>query len=126
VAEQVRVDFKRLPLTVKLKAGLKLTGRVVKAATGRGVPNAEVRVVAQGGPWLPGTTRTDADGNFDFNTLGEATYQIYVNGAYFIHRDTVNSGLIKDTQYQQKEFRAGVETNLLLEVTPYPGSQLAE
>ena len=89
-------------------------------------PNAEVRVVAQGGPWLPGTTRTDADGNFDFNTLGEATYQIYVNGAYLIHRDTVNSGLIKDTQYQQKEFRAGVETNLLLEVTPYPGSQLAE
>jgi len=72
-----------------------------------GCSNAEVRVVAQGGPWLPGTTRTDADGNFDFNTLGEATYQIYVNGAYFIHRDTVNSGLIKDTQYQQKEFRAG-------------------
>jgi len=120
------VDFKRLPLTVKLKPGLKLTGRLIRAATGRPIPNAEVRVVAPGGPWAPVTTRTDADGNYEFNTLGEATYQIYVSGANFIHRGNANLGVIKDTQYQQKEFRAGVETNLLLEVTPYPGGPLAE
>ena len=102
------VDFKRLPMTVALKPGLKLTGRVVNAATGRAIPNAEVQAVAPGGPWAPVTSRTDADGNYEFNTLGEATYQIYVSGANFIHHGNANFGMIKDTQYQEKEFRAGV------------------
>jgi len=117
-AVMVPVDFKRLPLTVALKPGLKLAGRVVETATGRAIPNAQVQAVAPGGPWAPVTTRTDAGGNYEFNTLGEATYNIYVMGGQF--------GPTDDHLFHQKDFRAGVVTNLLLEVTPYPGGQLAE
>jgi hypothetical protein len=87
-------------------------------AAGRALPNAEVRAVAPGGPWAPVTTRTDAGGNYEFNTLGEATYNIYVTGGQF--------GRAGDNQVYQKDFQAGVVTNLLLEVTPYPGGPLAE
>ena len=48
----------------------------------------------------------DADGNYEFNTLGDATYRIFVDSASF--------GMNYDNQ-----FRAGVVTNLTLTVKPW-------
>jgi hypothetical protein len=117
-SEKVTADFQHLPLTVRLQPGLKLTGRVVEAASGGVIPNAEVRVVPEeAGHWTPVTTRTDANGQYEFNTLGAATYQVFVNGA--------NIGPKNHGQFHMTEFHAGVVTNLELKVSPYPGSQLA-
>ena len=109
--ECVKVDFHRLPLTVQLQPGVRLTGRIVEAATGYVIPNAEMRAYTDNARWPSVTTRSDADGNYEFNTLADATYRIWVDGADF--------SMIYD-----KTFRAGVVTNLLLKVTPYPGSNL--
>ena len=99
----VKVNFNRLPVTVQLIPGLKLGGQVVDKTTGHPRPTAEVRVWTDDGRWPPVTTHADADGHFEFNTLGAATYEIFVDSASF--------GMNYDNH-----FRAGVVTNLTLKV----------
>ena len=105
-AKPVTVNFNGLPVTLPLIAGLKLTGRVFNAATSHVFANAEVRVWTDDGRWPPVTVHADADGNYEFNTLGDATYRIFVDSASF--------GMNYDNQ-----FRAGVVTNLTLTVKPW-------
>jgi len=109
-SENVDVDFSRLPMKLQLKRGLKISGQVVEAGTGNVIPDAEVRAWTMDSQLPAQTTLTDADGRFEFNTLGNATYHLFVSGANF-QPDTSD------------EFAAG-RTNLLLKVTPYPGSRL--
>ena len=109
-SERVDADFSRLPEKWQLKRGLALAGRVVEAGTGNVIPDAEVRAWTTDTHLPSQTTRTDADGRFEFDTLGQATYSLFVNGANF--QPDATDG-----------FAAG-RTNLLLKVTPYPGSQL--
>ena len=113
VAERVKVNFNRLPVIVQLKPAFNLTGRVVEAATGDAIPNASVNAWVMDGDerWPQVTTRTDAGGHFEFNTLGDATYTVTVSGA--------------DNDWNHPTtFRAGVVTHLLLKVKPEPGGGL--
>ena len=111
-AEIKDVNLSRLPVKIQLEPGHRIAGRIVEAATGYVIPNAEIRAwVADGSTqWPAQTTHTDADGRFEFTTLADTTYRIYVNGANF--------GMNFNS-----EFKAG-QTNVLLKVTPYSGSEL--
>ncbi|MGN6642731.1 MAG: carboxypeptidase regulatory-like domain-containing protein, partial [Verrucomicrobiota bacterium] len=113
-AEIVKVDFSRLPLTIRLKPGLKLTGQVIEAETGNVIPNAELRAWSHdpSGRIPQQTTRTDTEGRFEFDTLSDATYQIFVEGANYA-----------DTRRAQ-EFIPGKSGPLKLEMKLYPGSRL--
>jgi len=110
-AERFDVDFSRLPMVLRLQRGRPLAGRVVEARTGYVIPDAEIRAWTDGVKLQPQTMRTDADGRFEFTTLGDEPYHLYVSGAEF--------GTSGDTEYKTGQ------TNLLLKVKPYPGGQLA-
>ena len=110
-AEMFEVNFSRLPVKVKLQPGLMIAGQVVEAATGCVIPNAEIRAWTEGGTLPQQTTHTDADGRFEFTTLGDATYHLYVEEANY-------------EMNFRPEFKAGQATNLVLKVTPYRGSKL--
>lgn len=111
-AEHIDVNLSRLPVKMRLEPGRRIAGQVVEAATGYVIPNAEIRAwVADGSTqWPAQTVHTDGDGRFEFTTLANATYRVFVDGANF--------GMNFNS-----EFKAG-QTNLLLKVTPYPGSEL--
>ena len=111
-AEIKDVNLSRLPVKIQLEPGHRVAGRIVEAATGYVIPNAEVRAwVADGSTqWPAQTTHADGDGRFEFTTLADATYQVYVDGANYAGNFDA-------------KFKAG-QTNLLLKVTPYPGSEL--
>ncbi len=111
-AEIKDVNLSRLPVKIQLEPGHRIAGQIVEAATGNVIPNAEVRAFMYGGgnQWPAQTTHTDATGHFEFNTLADTIYRIYVNGANY------------DKNFDRR-FKAG-ETNVLLKVTPYPGSEL--
>ena len=94
---------------MRLQPGFKLTGRVVNIDTGRPLFNTEVRSWTGDDRWAPVTTHTDEAGNFEFNTLGDATYRIFVDGANF-------------SMNYDNQFRAGVVTNLELQVKPLSAS----
>jgi beta-lactamase regulating signal transducer with metallopeptidase domain len=113
-AENVEVDFSRLPLTIRLKPGLTLAGQVIEVGTGYVCPNTEIRALAYEpfSKYPLQTTRTDADGRFEFTTLGDATYRLFVDGAYFAD------------PREPAEYKAGQATPLRLEVKLYPGSRL--
>ncbi len=110
-AEKFEVNFSHLPLAMRLQHGHVLAGQVVEAGTGYVIPDAEVRAWTDDGKLPSQTARTDGDGRFEFNTLGDKSYHVYVDGANF----AANA---------KNEFETG-QTNLLLKVTLYQGSQLA-
>jgi 5-hydroxyisourate hydrolase-like protein (transthyretin family) len=112
-AVMVKVNFKRLPLTAKLEPGLKLSGQVIEAATGKLLADAEVRVYPVDGSHPMVTARTDANGNYQFDTLAKTKYYINVSG-----------GNLGDNY--DNTFEVGGVTNLVLKVTPYPGGELTE
>ena len=111
-AEHQDVHLASLPVKIQLERGRRIAGQVVETATGYVIPNAEVRAWVSDGStqWPAQTTHADADGRFEFTTLADAIYRVFVDGANF--NMNFNS-----------EFKAG-QTNLLLKVTPYPGSEL--
>ena len=82
------VNFRELPLSLRLEPGLRLTGRVLELKSGRPVQSAQVcaspETPFQGlSQLLPETTRTDDNGQFTFDTLGDASYRLYVDGCYY-------------------------------------------
>jgi len=110
MAERVALDFGAQPQTIRLKRGHTLAGRVTETGTGYAIPDAEVRALDYDRNKLPMiTTRTDADGRFEFNTLGEVNYTLFVEGGQIM---------------SDKKFHADGNTNVSLAVKPYIGSQL--
>ncbi len=110
MAERVKLDFNTQPQTIRLKHGRKLSGRVVQAGTGYPIPGAEVRAMNVDQLKLPSqTTRTDADGRFEFTTLGDTTYMLFVSDA---------------KMDQQPRLRAGEDAPVTLTVTLYEWSKL--
>jgi type II secretory pathway component GspD/PulD (secretin)/tetratricopeptide (TPR) repeat protein len=110
MAEIMKPDFGSQPQTIRLQRGRTLAGRVVQAGTGYAVPNAELRAQDFDHNKLPGqTTRTDADGRFEFTTLGDANYTLYVS----------DGQLSSD-----KKFRADGNINVTLAVKLYGWSKL--
>jgi hypothetical protein len=59
-----------------------LSGRVVDAETGRGIPRARVRLV--GGSLNRGPVLTDVDGVFTFNGLGAGTYRVSAERSQYL------------------------------------------
>ncbi|MBC8096252.1 MAG: carboxypeptidase regulatory-like domain-containing protein [Akkermansiaceae bacterium] len=110
MAERIKLNFKSQPQTLRLKRGRTLAGRVVEAGTGHPIPNAEVRAVDFETFKLPAlTTRTDANGRFEFTSLGNARYRFFVS-----------DGQVAENQ----EFPANGDTNLTLSVKLYDWSKL--
>lgn len=113
-SEIVPVDFSKMPMLIRLRPGLKLSGQVVDVETGLAVANARLSVSAlEGVGNLPMQyTQTDAEGRFEFNTLGDATYYLYVVGAEM-------------RKPREPRFKAGQGEALRIEVRVPPGSPLA-
>jgi YD repeat-containing protein len=112
MAENVKLDFDSQPQTIRLKRGRTLAGRVVQAGTGYAIPNAEVRTWNYDDTKLKlpvVTTRTDADGRFEFTTLADESYTFFVE----------EGQLLTD-----KKFRADGNTNLVLPVKLYEWSKV--
>jgi beta-lactamase regulating signal transducer with metallopeptidase domain len=109
LTERVKLNFGSQPQTIQLKRGRTLAGHVVETGTGRFVPNVEVSATDLDHLQLPmARTRTDADGRFEFNTLGDGSYTVFVQGG------DLSSG---------KKFRADDSTNVVLSVKLYEWSQ---
>jgi hypothetical protein len=107
-SEFVKLKFGEQPQTIRLQRGRTLAGRLVEAGTGYIIPDAEVRALNFDNPGFPmQTTKTDARGRFEFNTLGDLEYTLYVNGAE-LHPD--------------KKYRANGNTNVLLTAKLYEWS----
>jgi beta-lactamase regulating signal transducer with metallopeptidase domain len=108
----VPVDFDKLPLTIQLKAGLRLTGRVLEAKSGLPVISAQVTAQnREGNTWRRETALTDALGNFTFDTLWEGDFQLDVAGADYPGR-------------ADKLYKAGQTGPVVLKITLNPNSGL--
>jgi beta-lactamase regulating signal transducer with metallopeptidase domain/uncharacterized GH25 family protein len=110
-AEFIDVNFSRLPLIIRVSPGLKLAGRVVESGTGYAIPDAEISVSDMKNKFPMQKTRTDADGRFEFTTLGNTSYQFFVAGA----------GIEKPARNSVKP---GSAAPLEVEVRPWPGGRL--
>jgi hypothetical protein len=74
------------PLVVNLKAGLRITGRVIDDVSGWPIPGIEVYVIPR--PYSPERTgfedadaKTDKEGRFVFTTLDSGDYELNARGA---------------------------------------------
>ncbi len=112
MAERVKLNINAQPQTIRLKRGKTIAGRVVESSTGYVIPGAEVRALDYDKNKLPiQTTHTDADGRFEFTTLGDVNYTLYVEDG-------------ERTWPQNRTFRADTDTNVTLAVKPYDWSKL--
>ena len=105
LAENVKLNFRSQPQTIRLQRGRMLGGRVVEAGTGYPIPGMEIRALDYDQNKLPMlTTHTDADGRFEFTSLGDANYTLYPDGGELLPRP----------QSGNQKFRADGRTNLTL------------
>jgi beta-lactamase regulating signal transducer with metallopeptidase domain len=110
MAENVKLESRSQPQVIRLQRGRKLAGRVVESGTGFAIPGAEIRAFAPTQPKLPSlSTRADSDGRFEFASLGDASYSLYVSGARVL---------------PENNYRADGSTNLALAVKLYEWSKL--
>jgi hypothetical protein len=108
MTEFFKLNFGSQPQTIRLQRGRTLAGRVVQAGTGYAITNAEIRALDYDLEKLPMlTTHTDADGRFQFTSLGDAKYTFFIEGAQLA---------------SNKKFRADGSTKLLLAVQINEGS----
>ena len=115
LAEKVVLNFSAQPQIIRLKRGRTLAGRVVDSVSGQPIPEMEVRALDYESNKLPmQTTHTDADGHFEFTSLGDANYTLYPDGGELLGRPT----------YGNLKFRADGRTNLVLTVKLYEWSKL--
>ena len=115
MAASVELIFRSQPQTIRLQRGRTLAGRVVEANSGYPIPGMEIRALDYEQNKLPMlTTHTDADGHFEFTTLGDVNYTLYPDGGELLPR--LNSG--------NQKFRADGRTNLTLTVKLYEWSKL--
>jgi len=110
MSENVKLEFGSQPQTIRLKRGRTLAGRVVQAGTGYAIPNAEVRTLNYDNSTLPMvSTRTDADGRFEFTTLADESYMFFIEDGQLLTNE---------------KFRANGNTNLVLMVKLYEWSKV--
>jgi beta-lactamase regulating signal transducer with metallopeptidase domain len=107
--ECMKLDFDSQPQTFRLKRGRSLAGRVVQAHTGYAIPDVDVTAADFDDGVMPTVKmRTDADGRFAFNTLGDFKYS-------FIFGD---GQLLSD-----EKFHANGNTNVVLPLKLYEWSK---
>jgi beta-lactamase regulating signal transducer with metallopeptidase domain/type II secretory pathway component GspD/PulD (secretin) len=109
MAESVKLNFGSQPQTIRLKPGRKLAGRVVEAGTGYALTNTEVRAWVVESQLPQQTTRTDADGHFEFTTLGDGNYTFFCGEGQVL---------------TDKKFRADGRTNVVISVKLYEWSKV--
>ncbi|EEF58220.1 M56 family metallopeptidase [Pedosphaera parvula] len=80
MAEQVKVDFNKLPIIITLQPGLKLSGRVIEIGSKRPLIHARVHAFAKEAKYPQLTTLTDEQGNFTFDEMSSVSYNIWVEG----------------------------------------------
>lgn len=108
------VSFRRLPLTIRLEPGLKLSGRVVDLESGRPIVDVEVRAWTDSLRLPTESARTDERGRFVFNTLNPAKYHLCVDSCNFPNGTTLD----------QTAFHAGSPQALVLKVQPVQGARV--
>lgn len=110
MAEHVKLAFGPQPQTIRARKGERLAGRVVEASSGHPIPDTEVRVADLETFKLPMLrARTDAGGRFEFTSLGEITYTLFIDAGNIVG---------------SPKFRAGRDTNATVTVTLHPWSKL--
>jgi beta-lactamase regulating signal transducer with metallopeptidase domain/uncharacterized GH25 family protein len=109
MAERVQLEFVSQPQTIRLQPGRTLAGRVVEAGTGYAIPNTEVRAWVVEGQLPQQTTRTDADGHFEFTTLGDGNYTFFCGEGQVL---------------TDKKFRADGRTNVVISMKLYEWSKV--
>jgi len=108
MAELVKLKFNGQPQAIQLKPGHVLGGHVVDAATGYPIPDTEVRVWTQNDSLPQQTSHTDADGYFEFNTLGDSEYTLFTQ---------------EGQEISNQKFRADGNTNLTVRIKLYAWSK---
>jgi beta-lactamase regulating signal transducer with metallopeptidase domain/5-hydroxyisourate hydrolase-like protein (transthyretin family) len=105
----VEADLKKLPLSVHLEPGRKMSGQVLNKKTGKPVPQATVSASTADmdliGRLPPEKTVTDDQGRFVLDTLGEANY--------FVNANLQNWG------YGGTQAHAGGKKDLVIKMVPY-------
>jgi beta-lactamase regulating signal transducer with metallopeptidase domain len=109
MAETIKLKFGAQPQTIRLKRGRTLGGRVIEAGTGLAIPGAEVRAWVAPGAQPQQTTHTDADGRFEFDTLGAGAYTLFIEDGQ---------------QFSNPTYEADGSTNLVVKVKLYPWSKV--
>ena len=107
MAEFVKLRPNSESQVIALKPGRTLGGRVLEQGTGHPIPGAHVRVWGDEG-FTALDTVTDGSGYFEFDSLGDSEYRIFVEG----------------TQPTDQKYRANGKTNLVLKIKLYAGSDL--
>lgn len=83
--QQVKLDFKALPLTVRLRKGLVVEGTVLDDATGEPIPLAEIEAWGmpdgEDSPTGRLIARSDAHGRFKFSDMEKGKYRVEIPGA---------------------------------------------
>jgi beta-lactamase regulating signal transducer with metallopeptidase domain len=111
MTEIVKLKPGSKPQVIHLQRGRTLAGRLVESGTGYILPDAEIRAFDMGNNGLPFVaTRTDANGRFEFNTLGNTEYGFFIDGAQQVMTD--------------KTFRPDGTANIVVPVKLYAGSML--
>lgn len=106
-----RVDFKKLPIMVRLAKGLSLEGVVLDQASGDPIPNAQVNAMPQydsAKNTIPLQATTDADGRFKFAEMADQHYDLMVG----------------DAEGPRLPVRGGQTKSATLRVKPYSWSAL--
>jgi beta-lactamase regulating signal transducer with metallopeptidase domain/uncharacterized GH25 family protein len=109
-AEIVSLKFGSQPQTIQAKRGFNLAGRVVDAETGQPIADTDVRAYDSGHPGVQPmmSARSDANGRFEFKSLGDEMYSFYCS----------------DGQVQQNfKAKADGSTNVVVPVKLYEWSK---
>jgi protocatechuate 3,4-dioxygenase beta subunit len=105
----VQADLKKLPLSVHLEPGQKMSGQVLDKKTGKPVPQATVTAATADmdliGRLPPEKTVTDDQGRFVLDTLGGANY--------FVNANLQNWG------YGGTQAHAGGKKDVVIKMVPY-------
>jgi beta-lactamase regulating signal transducer with metallopeptidase domain len=110
MAERVKLAFGSQPQIIRLRRGHTLAGRVVESETSDLVQGVEVRAIDSAHYKLPAIrTRTDDEGRFEFTSLGDGEYTLYVEDGQIVG---------------QHKFFPERGTNVTVAIKPYEWSRI--
>lgn len=121
------------PIEIRLERGLSASGVLIEAASGKPIPNAEVRLMPRefGTAKYRGTprTKTDANGKFRFEGLEAREYVGYVDGSVpkgtkITPQPDGNVRFEYQSGVEQHRLEPGSNVPARWEVIIYPGSRL--
>src|SRR5207237_10296438 len=121
----------RQPVEIRLRSGLRASGVLIDAETGKPIPKAEVRLLPRdfGRAQFRGNikTKTNERGEFHFDGLKDLEYTGYVDGSVpkvtVVTREAGGTRFSYPNGVEQHGLRAGAN-NVVWEVLIYPGSPL--